>query len=114
MNAEAPDIAGLIRIVSRGPDSAQIRFGDCETVVTLRISSDDKGAVQIAQSHWIRPPDAVRSRKTAGVVLKQTLGAAIGDLAFHFSRGLKDGHRPDESWFVPIPVVVGVTASPRT
>jgi hypothetical protein len=101
MSGELPDSAGMIRIVSRAHDSAQVRFGDCETVVTLRISCDKKGAVHVARSHWIRPPDEIRQRRSAGVVLKQTLGAAIGDLAFQFSCGLKDGYLPDESWFVP-------------
>ena len=96
----------LIHIVSRGVDTASIRFGDCKTVVTLRMAHDDAGEVHVAQSHWIRPPDAVRQRKFAGVELKRTLGAAIGDLAFRFSRGLKDGHQPDESWFVPTPALV--------
>lgn len=110
MTPDEHDSAGLIHIVSRAADSAQIRFGDCETVVTLRVASDGLGGVHVAQSHWIRTPDAVRPRKMAGMVFKQTLGAAIGDLAFHFSRGLKDGHQPDESWFVPIPVLVGLTS----
>jgi len=93
----------MIHIVGRTKGAAQVRFGGCSTVVSLWLSSDGEGGVHVGQSHWIRPPDAPRRGRFTGMGLKQTLGAAIGDLAVDFSRGLKDGHQPDESWFVPTP-----------
>jgi hypothetical protein len=63
----------------------------------------------VAQSHWIRTTDSGRPRRPqsfAGMAARQALGAAIGDLAFHFRRGLEDGGRPQESWFVSIPMLV--------
>ena len=105
-----PHSADLIHLVSRDAEGARIRFGDCETVVSLKVSTDGEGVVRVAQSHWIRPPDAVRARKPqsfSGVAASHALGAVIGDLSFQFRRGLSQGHSPDESWFVSIPTLVG-------
>jgi hypothetical protein len=105
------DPAEMIHLVSRRADCAQVRLGDCETVVTLRVSTDEDGAVRLVQSHWIRTPDegrASRPQSVVGLTPKHALGAAIGELAMAFSRGLRQGHRPDESWFVPAPILSAV------
>lgn len=110
MNVVNMTSAELIHLVSRRADCAQVRLGDCETVITLRVSTDHLGAVRLAQSHWICTPDAIqpnRIKSFPGGELKHVLGAAIGQLAETFARGLRQGHRPDESWFVPVPVLVG-------
>ncbi len=111
--SESQDPADLIHIVSRQTGSAQVRLGHCQTVVTLKVSTDDQGEVRLAQSHWIRTPDDItrRARRPhgfAGTDPKHALGAAISELAQQFSRGLKLGHAPDESWFVPIPLLASV------
>lgn len=102
--------ADLIHLVTRDGAGARVRLGGCRTVVALRAFVDGQGVVQVAHSHWIRPPDAaraVRPRAYAGIAPGRALGAAIGELAFHFHQGLRDGHAPDESWFVPVPMLVG-------
>ncbi len=111
MSETHQDPAEMIHLVSRRADCAQVRLGDCETVITLRVSTDGDGAVQLAQSHWIRTPDEgrpTRPQSFAGLTPKHALGAAIGELAMTFSRGLRRGHRPDESWFVPAPTLTAV------
>jgi hypothetical protein len=104
------DSAELIHLVSREAGTAQIRFGDCETVVTLRVFTDGTGVTQVAQSHWIKTSDNARAHKPqgfSGPAARGALGAAIGELAFHFDRALQQGRRPEESWFVPMPMLVG-------
>jgi hypothetical protein len=108
MSVETQETADLLHLVSREGDRAQIRFGECETVVSLKVSTDTHGVTQVAQSHWILPPHAVRPRKPqsfAGVAANRALGVAIGDLSFAFRRGLSQGHHPDESWFVSVPAL---------
>lgn len=110
MTAGHAEPADLIHLVSRQAQSAQIRFGDCETVVTLKASTDALGVTQVAQSHWIRIPGggrAQRLRGFPGLAAGRALGAAIGDLAFQFNRAQSQGLSPDESWFVPAPALVG-------
>jgi hypothetical protein len=112
MTAEHPD---LIHLVSRGEDRAQIRLGDCLTVVTLRVAADGRGVLRVVQSHWIKTPDARRARRPqafAGLAAGRALGAAISEMANHFSEGVKDGHSPDESWFVPVPMLVAADEPP--
>jgi hypothetical protein len=99
----------MLHLVSRDAGGAEIRFGDCETVIKLRVTTDDAGVVRVAQSHWISPPDAGRPSKPqpfTGVDAGQALGATIGALSSQFRRGLNLGHLPDESWFVSVPTLV--------
>ena len=106
---DTPVPADMLHLVSRTAEGADIRFGDCETVIRLRVSTDGQGVVRVAQSHFISPPDAGRSSRpqpTTDLVAGRALAAAIGALSFQFRRGLSQGHLPDESWFISIPTLV--------
>ncbi len=102
--------ADMLHLVSRDAKGAEIRFGDCATVIRLRVSTDDRGMVRVAQSHWISPPDSGRPSRPqpyAEIEAGRALAAAIGALSSQFRRGLNQGHVPDESWFVSTPILVG-------
>jgi hypothetical protein len=108
MTDSADDRGDLIHLVSRGPDRAQIRLGDCRTVVSLRVAADGRGGLRVLQSHWINTPDTRRPRRPqayGGLVAGRALGAAINEMAHYFSESVKEGRHPDESWFVPAPAL---------
>ncbi len=110
MIGQSQPSADMLHLVSRDATGAEIRFGDCATVIRLRVSTDDKGVVRVAQSHWISPPDAGRPNRAGSytdLAAGPALAAAIGALSSQFRRGLNQGHTPDESWFVSTPVLVG-------
>jgi hypothetical protein len=110
MIAPAQPPADMLHLVSRDAAGAAIRFGACATVIRLRVSTDEKGRVRVAQSHWISPPGSGRLGRAEPYADQnpgQALAAAIGALSSQFRRGLTQGHVPDESWFVSVPTLVG-------
>lgn len=104
MTPDAIETAAMIRLVARWEHCAQVRFGDCATVVTVRVTTDALGMVQVAQSHWIRSPSANRScrpQRASSLPPRTALAATIGALSREIRLGLSDGFEPDDSWFVP-------------
>ena len=99
-----PDSAEIIRLVSCAGNTARVRLGACATVVTLRASTDGLGATVVTFSHRIRTPEGEQSSKPrlfVGTPPRRALGAAIGELATRFQHGVRSGHVPMETWFVP-------------
>lgn len=110
MSAQTSIPADMLRLVSRNADGAEIRFGECQTVIRLKVSTDGDGMVRVVQSHWISPPDAGRygrPQPTKGLSTAQALAAAISALSSQFRSGLAHGHVPNEAWFIGVPTLVG-------
>lgn len=107
------DSAEIIRLVSCEGNTARVRLGACATVVTLKASTNRLGTTTVTFSHRICTPEGDQSSKPrlfVGTPPRRALGAAIGELATRFQRGVKSGHIPTEKWFVSSKRMAAVAA----